>query len=326
MKLEELVDEMRIHLDEGSKLTPDAFKQKYGRCPVGFHTDPDTRRCATIASLQKKGLSVSITHGPKAQGTSSAPKSAKLTLPGASPAAKAVATAAPVERPEKEHSLLKKALHGVWHVVSDPFKKMWKLATDKSYRKEVKDFVIKAVKKEGSQTKVMAGTFKRILQGEKVSRDEKVAALNQFIDLAKVATVGGFAKHMAAGGVMKFLSTMASPVDEVVGVAVDKPLRKLTKKLFGHAHGILPSSFYEDVTLIEAYQEGDEYKLIEKMMDALMDEMGKADLGDDDILAALMKGGLRAKKKGLIQKVISKFSKKESVLVQSMYSLLGEAS
>jgi hypothetical protein len=303
------------------RLSPDAFKRKWGRCPVGFNSHPETGRCTPINQLKSPG--VAIHHFKPAA------KPAVVPVAKVAPAQAEPTKAAPADEPsdtpeeKKEQGLLKRALHGVWHALSDPFKKGWKLVTDKKYRAEVKDFVVKAVKKEGSETKVMAGTFKRILKGEKVSREEKVAALNQFLDLAKVATVGGIAKHMAAGGVVKFLSTMASPVDEVVGVAVDGPMRKITKKLFGHAHGILPSSFYESVVLSEAYQEGDEYKLIEKLMDAVLDEMGKTELKDDDILRALVKKGLTTKKKGLISKVLATFSKNEALMADLRASVLG---
>jgi len=354
MTLESLADELRVMLTESfggamthrssssrssfkhrttphvQHLSPDAFKQKWGRCPVGFNSHPETGRCTPIDQIKPVAGAVAVhrfepaatvKQVPVGPATEPAATVKQVDLPKAAVAPKAEPEDTPEEK--KEHGLLKKALHGVWHAISDPFKKAWKLATDKKYRTEVKDFVVKAVKKEGSQTKSMAGTFKRVLQGEKVSREEKVAAMNQLADLVKVAAVGGLAAHMAGGGIAKFLATMASPVDEVVGIAVDGPMRKITKKIFGHAHGILPSSFYESIMLSEAYKEGDEHKLIEKLVDAMLDEMGKTDLADEDILRALVKKGLTTKKKSLIAKVLAVFSKNEVLIADLRASVLG---
>jgi len=356
MKLESLADELRVMLTESfggamthrssssrvafkhhtpaaQHLSPDAFKQKWGRCPVGFNSHPETGRCTPIDQIKPATGAVAVHRFEPAATVKQVPVG-----PASEPAAtvkqvdlpKTAPKSEPKDTPEekKEHGRLHKALHGVWHAISDPFKKAWKLATDKKYRTEVKDFVVKAVKKEGSQTKAMAGTFKRVLQGEKVSREDKVAAMNQLADLVKVAAIGGMATHMAGGGIAKFLATMASPADELVGIAVDGPMRKITKKIFGHAHGILPSSFYEEgvavtATLLEAYKEGDEHKLIEKLVDAMLDEMGKMDLGDEDILRALVKKGLTTKKKSLIAKVLSVFSKHEAFMADLRASVLG---
>lgn len=296
-----MVDELRVLLGEDVKLTPDAFKQKYGRCPVGYHTDPDTSRCATIQSLQRKGYKVTVMHGP-----SRAPKPV--------PAAKAVAGAQPSASaaPEAEHGRVKKLLHGVWHAVSHPFKSAYKLITDKKYRGQVKDFVVKACKKEGTQTHAMAKNVARALKGEKLTAEEKAAMIDQMADIVKVAAIGAVVGHAAAGGLARLAATVASPADELIGVAIDGPLRKLTKKLFGREHGVLPTSFYEEgvrytmlALLDESYKEGDEYKVIEQMVDAILDEMGKTDLDEKEIAKALLKKGLL--KKGLVAKVISAF-------------------
>lgn len=307
--MQTVVDELRVLLGEDVKLTPDAFKQKYGRCPVGYHTDSETGRCATIQSLQRKGHKVTVMHGP-----SKAPKFA--------PAAKAVAGAQPSASaaPEAEHSRVKKLLHGVWHAVSHPFKSAYKLITDKKYRGQVKDFVVKACKKEGTQTYAMAKNIARALKGEKLTAEEKAEMIDQMADLVKVAVIGTIVGHAAAGGLEKLAATVASPVDELVGVALDAPLRKITKKLFGREHGILPTSFYEEgvryamLALLdesykegdESYKEGDEYKVIEQLVDAILDEMRKTDLDDREVAKALVKKGLTSKK-DLIAKVIKAF-------------------
>jgi hypothetical protein len=309
-------------------LTPDQFRQKYGRCPIGFHTDPSTDRCAKIGQERP-------TDKPPAAKASATPVTvthfAKKPAETPPPTAKADHEPKPPEHEggKEEHGFLRKALHHVWEAVTDPFKKAWKLATDKKYRTEVKDFVVKAARKEGGQTKAMAGTFAKLLKGEKVTREEKMQAMDQMADIVKVAAMGAMVGHIAGGGIVKLAATLASPADELAGIAIDKPLRAITKKLFGREHGILPTSFYEEGVrytmrslLGEAYKEGDEYKLIETMVDAIMDEMAKSGgPSDKDIMQALMKSGLRAKKKNVIDKIIGMFSKKES-LVARMSALL----
>ena len=309
MLLEELTDELRVVLGEtysapALRLTPDAFKRKYGRCPVGYHTDPETNHCATVQSLQRKGHNVSVMHGPS---------KAVPSKPAVLPAAQAVAAAKPSTAPEAEHSRVKKVLHGVWHAVSHPFKAAYKLVTDKKYRGQVKDFVVKACKKEGTQTHAMAKNIARALKGEKLTAEEKAAIIDQMADIVKVAAIGAVVGHAAAGGLARLAATVASPADELIGIAIDTPLRKITKKLFGREHGVLPTSFYEEgvrhamlTLLAEDYKEGDEYKVIEKMVEAILDEMGKTDLDEKEITKALMKKGL-LKKKGLIARIIDAF-------------------
>lgn len=215
-----------------------------------------------------------------------------------------------------EGGKIKAALHGAWHAVSDPFKKAWQLATDKEYRTEVKDFVVRAAKKEGTQTKEMAKHIARAMKGEKLTKEEKAMVADQLADIVKASLITGVVAHAAAGGVAQFLATVASPVDELVGVALDGPLRKLTKKMLGREHGLLPTSFYEEgvtftmLRLLEAkpYKEGDEYEVIQKLVDAVLDELSKSGISDDDIADALAAAGLH-KKPGVLDKLKALFSK-----------------
>jgi hypothetical protein len=355
MELEELADELRVALSEGlathrrsashstphtPHLSPDAFRRKWGRCPAGFNADPETDRCTPVAQLKAAGPKgphgePAATVKQVAAGPRATPPSTVKQVKAPAPAPKAApAKAEPAAASEpKKHGFIKRALKGVWHAISDPFKKAYKLATDKKYRTEVKDFVVKACRKEGTQTKAMAGHIARALKGEKLTAAEKGAVMDQMADIVKVALMSSMVGHVATGGIAKAIATLASPADELIGVAIDKPLRAATKKFFGREHGILPTSFYEESVfraflLAEAYKEGDEYKVIEKMVDAIVDEMSKAGLDDDDIAAALAKSGLRGpKKKTLVAKILGIFSKKESVeseLVRSMRDLLGE--
>lgn len=333
--LPELIDELRITMGEEGHLSPDQFKSKYGRCPIGYNTDPATNRCQKVSLLKSPGG-----HGVSSPAPKSAPASshadkkpsspsasaapAKATEPKTEPEkAKAAAPAHGAEGGKSEHGFLHRALHHVWDALTDPFKKGWKLIRDKKYRTEVKDFVVKAAKKEGSETKAMASTIAKALRGEKVTKEERNAALHQAADIIKMAVIAGTYGNIASHGIAELAAAIASPADEIVGMMLDPHIRRITKHIFGKEHGILPSAFYEkndestesffrrfDRFLTEAYKEGDEYKVIEQMVDAVLAEMGKTDLDDKTIMQALVKSGLTHKKKGLIDKVISIFSKK----------------
>ncbi len=146
----------------------------------------------------------------------------------------------------EEHTKIKQALHKVWHLVSEPFVLAWKVATNKKYRSEVAHHLSSAFKKECHETKHMAQTLVKMARGHEVAADDKNKAAHQFADIAKVGLLSSLLGHVAAGGIAKLVATLASPVDEVAGVMIDKPLRAATKRVFGKEHGILPSSFYED--------------------------------------------------------------------------------
>lgn len=156
---------------------------------------------------------------------------------------------APAKEPGKGDKInigvkAKHTLHHAWHHLAEPFKAAYGLATDKKQRKAFAKKIGDAVKSEVKETKQMAGTFRDIFTGKKVKPEAKKQAVHQLVDVAKVVMAGAMVGHLAHLGIGKLLASLASPVDEIVGAALDGPLRKATSKLFGHEHGLLPSAFY----------------------------------------------------------------------------------
>lgn len=160
----------------------------------------------------------------------------------------------------------------VGHQLVHPFVAAKDLLTKPEARKELADHVKKSVRKETKETKHLVSTIKKAVSGEKISKEDKTRAVNQAVDLVKVALIGATVAHLFHGGVMKAIGTLASPVDEVVGVAVDAPLRKITEKVFGSAHGILPSAFYEESE--------NEHDVMDRVIDAIIDEIAKSNFSE----------------------------------------------
>lgn len=141
-----------------------------------------------------------------------------------------------------------KILKGAWHALTNPFLSAWKLLTSTSYRQEIKKSIKKAVSHEIRSTKHLAQVAMRLAQGEKVPPKEAKAAAMQFADIASKVIlgiiIGPHVAHLFAAGPIKALLSLMSPLDEVAGVAFDKPLRWISKKFLGEAIGLLPSGFY----------------------------------------------------------------------------------
>lgn len=176
---------------------------------------------------------------------------------------------------DKLKALAVKAGHKLIH----PFVAMKDLATKPEARAELKAHIKKSIKKEVAETKRMVGTIGRALKGESVSAEDRNHAIHQAADLVKTAMMAMAVTHIFAGGAVKALATLASPADEVVGMAIDAPIRAATKRVFGQAHGLLPSAFYEGVESPDA--------LMDKIVDAILDELGKGH-GVSEQLAAAM--------------------------------------
>lgn len=268
------------------ELSPDQYHQEHGKCPDGWHWKD--KKCVQEGKPGK--------HLPYER----------------------VEHKAPTTTTHK----IKHALRHVWHAVVGPFQEAWKLATKKEARAAFKKKMGKAIRKETEETKHMVGTIRRVLRGEKISKEDRDKAIHQFVDLAKTVAVGAMVGHVFAGGLAKALATLASPADEMVGIAIDRPLRKITKKLFGKAHGILPSAFYEDDEVTSAYKDGDEYKILEKMIDDLMDELTKEGVDEDDVARALKKSGFDQKHIKDFFKAI-KGKKAEGALLEAVGLLSG---
>lgn len=141
-----------------------------------------------------------------------------------------------------------KVMSGAWHTLTHPFISLYKLFTDPTYRGEIARGIKRAISHEVRATKHMVNVGVRLAQGEKVSPQEVKAAAVQFLDLAtKVIlayVVGPHLAHMFAHGVLKALATLLSPVDEIAGMLLDKPLRWASQKFLGSSIGLLPSGFY----------------------------------------------------------------------------------
>lgn len=265
---------MRLHERLARPKDPNQYHSQVGQCPDGYHYDNATKSCVKTADTPAH-VHVHL-HGVNTSKPRSEPKKAPAPEKKSGPAK----PAAPVSK----HPNLRKALGHAWHTVVHPFHAAWDLARKSEARKELRTKIVKAVKQEGRETKALLGTLGRALKGEKISAAERSAAIAQTADIVKTALISYAVGHIFAGGVVKALATLASPVDEIVGIAIDKPLRAVTAKVFGGAHGLLPTAFYESEQSAEA--------MLMKLVDAILDEMGESGIDDEEILATLSKAGM----------------------------------
>jgi hypothetical protein len=141
-----------------------------------------------------------------------------------------------------------KILKGAWHMLVHPFASAWKLVTSSEYRTKIKTAIKRAVRHEIRSSKHMLKVAMRLAQGEEVRPQEVKAAVVQFVDIATKVLIfvfiGPHVAHMFAEGPLRAMMALMSPVDEVAGVMLDKPLRWVTNKFLGAAIGLLPSGFY----------------------------------------------------------------------------------
>lgn len=164
-------------------------------------------------------------------------------------------------------------LKAVFHAIIGPFKKVYDLVTSREARQKTWAFLKGAVRRESRETRDLGVVIKRLLTGQKVTSAQKSEALHQVADLAKIILIGTFAAHLAAGGLSHLLATIASPADELVGIAIDKPLRRATERFLGKAHGILPTAFYEDHTAADADRKVD--AVLAELVNLFFDEVEK---------------------------------------------------
>lgn len=141
-----------------------------------------------------------------------------------------------------------KVLSGAWHMIVGPFIAAWKMVTSSQYRNKVLTGIKRAIRHEMRATKHMFTVAARLLAGEEVRPQEVRAAVFQFADLAirvlMAVFIGPHIAHMFAHGALKALASLLTPLDEVIAVMVDKPMRWATNHLVGEAFGLLPSGFY----------------------------------------------------------------------------------
>lgn len=141
-----------------------------------------------------------------------------------------------------------KVLSGAWHMLTAPFIAAWKMATSPQYRAKVIAGFKRAIRHEVRATRHMVVVAQRLIVGEEVKSQEVKAAVVQFIDLAVKVLIGVFVgphvAHLFAHGVMQALAALLSPLDEILGILIDKPMRWASQHLIGEAIGLLPSGFY----------------------------------------------------------------------------------
>lgn len=174
---------------------------------------------------------------------------------------------------------LKAAAHKAGETIVEPIHAVRNLIKKPEARAALKKRMVTAFKKEGAESKQMAKTIGRALKGEKITREERNQAINQAADVVKAGILAAGVAHVFSAGILKALAVIASPAEEIAGAALDGPLRAITKKVFGVAHGILPSAFYEAKSPDE---------VIEKLVDAILDELANAKSEASEQLAAAM--------------------------------------
>jgi len=189
------------------------------------------------------------------------------------PAAKAEKAAAEVEKSKVDwKDKFRSMAKNVGHQLAHPFVAAKDLITNPAARKKFGKYLKGAVRKEVKETKHLKETIGKALRGEKVYKADRDRAINQAVDLVKVALIGATVAHLFQGGVLKAIGALASPVDEVVGVAIDKPLRDITEKVFGTSHGLLPSSFYEEAE--------DVNDVLDRIIDQILDGIAQSDFDE----------------------------------------------
>jgi hypothetical protein len=139
-------------------------------------------------------------------------------------------------------------LRGVWNTLVHPFLAIGKMIKSPSFRQEVKVSFRRALRHEVRSTKHMISVAGRLARGEEVNPQERKAAMHQLVDILTKAILVYFAgphiAHLFAGGAWKALAAILSPLDEVLAILLDKPLRAAAKKLLSADIGMLPSGFY----------------------------------------------------------------------------------
>jgi hypothetical protein len=142
--------------------------------------------------------------------------------------------------------------HSVWHMVTGPFIGIKKLITSQKFRDEVKRSFKRALNHEVRATKHMVSVAGRLARGEEVNPQEKKAAMHQLVDILTKAVLvyftGPHIAHFFAGGIWKALGALLSPLDEIVVILLDKPIRAAAQKLLSADIGLLPSGFYTHFT------------------------------------------------------------------------------
>jgi hypothetical protein len=141
-----------------------------------------------------------------------------------------------------------KILKGTLHLLLGPFFGIKKFITSPAFRAEVKTGFMRALDHEKRSTIHMLSVASRLAHGEDVNPQERKAAMVQLVDiLSKVVLAVLVGPHIVAlfqGGIWKVLAAAMSPLDDIVFILFDKPIRVAARKLLGADIGMLPSGFY----------------------------------------------------------------------------------
>jgi len=139
-------------------------------------------------------------------------------------------------------------LRGIWHMTIHPFLAIVKFFRSPQFRSEVKVAFNRALRHEVRATKHLADVAGRLARGEEVNIYERKTAMHQFVDILTKAVLIYFAgphiTHFFAGGFWQVVAAIVTPLDEIIVILVDKPVRAAAKKLLNADLGMLPSGFY----------------------------------------------------------------------------------
>jgi len=142
-------------------------------------------------------------------------------------------------------------LRGLWHMLVHPFLAIGKLIRSSSFRNEVKTSFKRALKHEVRASKHMLSVAGRLARGEEVRPQERKAAMRQLVQVLTKSVllyfIGPHISHLFAGGIWKALAALLSPINDVMLVLLDKPIRAAAKKLMQADIGLMPSGFYTHI-------------------------------------------------------------------------------
>ena len=251
---------------QARRLPPDEYRRKNGRCPPGYEFDDAAKTCRS--SGRAKAASPGNSKGRSDPGANGAAKGAgygadkgrakasgseRQAFPRQSGAGDTSdSPKAPVNAPTTvsgtPYKHLSKSTKWILGRLAHPLKKVKQLFTSGSARHKLIRHLETAFKRETMETKAMVHTLGSALHGQPITAEEKTAAINQAVDLVKVSILGAAlfgptATVALTGHISMAVAELALPGPEDLLWFLDKPIRRLTKKLFGEKfeHGLTPS-------------------------------------------------------------------------------------
>ena len=139
-------------------------------------------------------------------------------------------------------------LKSVWHMIVRPFLAIGKLIVSSSFRTEIKTAFKRALNHEVRASKHMLSVAGRLARGEVVNKQERKSAMRQLVGILTKSVFLYFAGPNVAtlfkSGVWKAISALLAPLDEILLVFLDKPIRAASQKLMSADLGLgLPAGF-----------------------------------------------------------------------------------